>query len=162
MCNFKYFNWPNPWRLILENCLIKVKAMEIRKIVARIMGKRNGYCEYCHRRKELERVMVSNYIGHPSFKYLCRTCTALERFKKYWWQRTWKQENMGSASGGHGVASLIKCCSGCSWCFWLGISTSMDFRYGELWAFWDSSFFYSNLLYIMDIQCRFDGVKLIV
>ena len=47
------------------------------------MGKKHGCCEGCHRMAELERVKVSNYFGCPSFKYLCRSCAALESFKKY-------------------------------------------------------------------------------
>lgn len=57
--------------------------MEIRKIAASLLGKKHGSCECCQRQAELERVKVSNYYGQPSYKYLCRTCAALEKFKRY-------------------------------------------------------------------------------
>lgn len=57
--------------------------MEMKKIVANIFGRKNGYCEGCYRMAELQRTKVSNYSGHPSYKYLCKACIALERFKRY-------------------------------------------------------------------------------
>ena len=57
--------------------------MEIRKIVASMLGKRYGSCPFCKRKAELERVKVSNYFRKPSYKYLCRRCAALENFKRY-------------------------------------------------------------------------------
>ena len=57
--------------------------MEIKKIVANIFGRKNGYCEGCYQLAELQRTKVSNYYGHPSYKYLCKACVALERFKRY-------------------------------------------------------------------------------
>ena len=57
--------------------------MEMKKIVANIFGRKNGYCEGCYRMAELQRTKVSNYSGHSSYKYLCKACVALERFKRY-------------------------------------------------------------------------------
>ena len=57
--------------------------MEMMKIVASIIGRKHGYCEGCYRMAELQLTKVSNYSGHPSYKYLCKACIALERFKRY-------------------------------------------------------------------------------
>ena len=57
--------------------------MEMKKIVVSIIGRKHGYCEGCYRMAELQRTKVSNYSGHPSYKYLCKACITLERFKRY-------------------------------------------------------------------------------
>ena len=57
--------------------------MEMKKIVANIFGRKHGYCEGCYRMAELQRTKVSNYSGHPSYKYLCKACIALEQLKRY-------------------------------------------------------------------------------
>ena len=57
--------------------------MEINNMITHILRKKHGYCEGCYRMAELQRVKVSNYAGLPSYKYLCKACTAMERFKKY-------------------------------------------------------------------------------
>ena len=57
--------------------------MELKKFLDEMIGKKHGYCESCHKMADLSRVKVSSYAGMPSFKYLCKTCEALERLKKY-------------------------------------------------------------------------------
>ena len=57
--------------------------MEMKKIVVSIIGRKHGYCEGWYQMAELQRTKVSNYYGHPSYKYLCKACVALERFKRY-------------------------------------------------------------------------------
>ena len=57
--------------------------MEMKKIVASIIGRKHGYCEGGYRMAELQRSKVRNYSGRPSYKYLCKACVALERFKRY-------------------------------------------------------------------------------
>ena len=57
--------------------------MEMKKIVPPPLAPPPGYCEGCYRMAELQRTKVSNYYGHPSYKYLCKACVALERFKRY-------------------------------------------------------------------------------
>ena len=57
--------------------------MEMKKTVASIIGRKHGCCEGCYRMAKLQLTKVSNYSGHPSYKYLCKACVAVERFKRY-------------------------------------------------------------------------------